>query len=136
MFEILSICKGGGYQYCRTEPPHPNRNSKGLYPLHRVLMENELGRLLRTDEHVHHINEVKTDDRIENLELKTRSDHAKHHRPSLPKIEMPCACGKTFLIRPHIARQRISRTKGPILCSRECHYKYRDAIHASFGNSN
>ena len=31
--------------------------------------------------HVHHKNEVTDDDRIENFELKTMSDHMKHHHP-------------------------------------------------------
>jgi hypothetical protein len=79
MFEIVSICKGGHYRYCRTIPKHPKANAKGLYPLHRVLMENKLGRLLTSEEFVHHIDENKTNDSPDNLELMTRSAHAAHH---------------------------------------------------------
>lgn len=79
MFVIKSICRGGGYRYCRTEPPHPNRNTKGLYPLHRVLMENKLGRLLSYNELVHHKDGNKSNDSIENLDVISRGDHTVLH---------------------------------------------------------
>lgn len=79
MFKILSTCKGGGYMYARTEPVHPKANSNGLYPLHRVLIEIHLNRILEKNEAVHHKDENKSNNAIENLEVITNSEHAKHH---------------------------------------------------------
>jgi hypothetical protein len=47
--------------------------------LHSVIMEIHIGRRLKEDEVVHHKNEIKTDNRIENLEVMTLSEHCSLH---------------------------------------------------------
>jgi len=59
------------YVICRI-----NGKSVGL---HRVIMEKFIGRKLEKGEIVHHINGNKEDNRIENLELITQSEHIKKH---------------------------------------------------------
>lgn len=127
MFKILSTCKGGGYMYCRTEPPHPKRNSKGLYPLHRVKTENKIGRLLDKNEVVHHKDGDKTNDRDENLELMARSIHAKSHAKTVEPIKCVCPiCKKGFKERPNFYRARVKRSKsGKIFCSLRCSRKHQ-----------
>ena len=46
---------------------------------HRYVMEKHLGRRLKLTELVHHINENKLDNRIENLIVMSRGDHMRLH---------------------------------------------------------
>lgn len=59
------------------------RNGK-LTKEHIILMEEKIGKKLTKDEVVHHINEIKNDNRIENLMLLTRSQHIILHRKNKP----------------------------------------------------
>lgn len=60
-------------------PKHPHAR-KGYIREHRFVMEQKIGRLLRLDEVVHHINEIKDDNRIENLRIMSTSEHRKIHK--------------------------------------------------------
>lgn len=47
---------------------------------HVVIMEGIIGRKILSHECVHHINHIKTDNRRENLQLMTKSEHSRLHR--------------------------------------------------------
>lgn len=57
-----------GYIY-RLAKNHPNADKEGYVLEHRLIMEGLIGRLLSRQEIVHHLNGIKDDNRVENLEL-------------------------------------------------------------------
>ena len=77
------------YEY---RPNHPKCDQSGRVRQHRLVIEENyflfnsiyfeiIGdlRILKDDYDVHHINEIKSDNRIENLEVLTRSEHTSLH---------------------------------------------------------
>lgn len=86
---------GNGYQYCDTEPSHPyatklkDRNRKYIY-VHRVVMENHLGRFLEDDEHIDHKDDNPSNNALSNLKLMDKSSHPRMHmKENKPWLDSP-----------------------------------------------
>jgi hypothetical protein len=79
----------------------------------KYLLEQKLGRKLETHETADHINEDKSNDNIDNLQVLTRVDNI---RKSKKKVSIKkCWCGKNF------QQKRIEQE----CCSRSCGQRYK-----------
>jgi len=75
--------------------PHPDgyvlvKTTRGWELEHRVVMAAHLGRELRDNEDVHHENEDKTDNRLDNLKLMTKRSHGAEHAAERERSERGC----------------------------------------------
>ncbi len=69
----------GGYVFIYS-PNHPSKRKSNLVQEHRLVMEKYLGRYLEKEETIHHKNHIRTDNRIENLQLcKNNGEHIAIH---------------------------------------------------------
>jgi hypothetical protein len=119
-WKIEKVVSKGDYLYAIVRD-HPNRTSKNYVLFHRVIVENHLGRLLNSNEIVHHKNHDKKDNRIENLEVMNRSEHTKLHASEVGRkwAELKCPnCDEIF----HRELRQTFLQKGAkyTCCSRKC----------------
>jgi hypothetical protein len=81
MREGKTVSMGRGYRAIYM-PQHPRATASGYIAEHVVVKEASLGRLLRSNESVHHKNGLKWDNRSENLELFSSVRQPRGQRPA------------------------------------------------------
>lgn len=78
MWNYSQIVDNNGYLYAMC-PQHPKSLSTGYVYLHRLIVENYLGRILKDDEVIHHKDFNRKNNSIENLLVLSQSEHSKLH---------------------------------------------------------
>ncbi len=81
--------KSLGYTYF-TDHSHPLANDQGKVYLHRHVASLQLGRWLRADEHVHHVDGVRSNNAPTNLVVADPSTHARIHHPEQKRFCVHC----------------------------------------------
>ena len=64
----------------RYAPDHPWPRKGGYVREHVRIMELHIGRRLKPNEVVHHVDHVRSNNDLKNLELLTKSEHSRLHR--------------------------------------------------------
>lgn len=92
---------------------------------HRMIMETYLGRKLNEWEEIHHINKIKTDNRIENLAVVTLSVHRKLHRKNgTSDTHKWCPKCKALLPRTMFNKSRSNRGGGLSSICKSCNKEH------------
>lgn len=121
MWSIVKVIKKGDYDYALV-PDHPKATKNGYVLLHRVVMENAIGRLLTDSEEVHHIDKNRHNNDISNLQLLSSQEHRNLHAEEKERkyITLICPiCGKHFTI-PENKSFIAKKDKNYTCCSRHC----------------
>ena len=126
---IFSMATLKFYRRVKAPPDYPGKTyNNGVCLLHHLVWWQNTGELVPDGFVLHHMNEDKFDNRFENLELLSNSEHCRQHRgQKAPKEHLICpACGCEFELVARKARARKKQNDTDALCcSFECGVRYR-----------
>lgn len=125
MWNIRKIISKGDYIYALV-PEHPKATKNNYVLMHRVVMENYLGRMLTEEEVVHHKDHNKKNNSIENLELIERVTHIKKHSTERGRkiIKLKCPwCEKEFIKYKNQTHLQKPSKYNCTCCSKTCRGK-------------
>lgn len=106
------ICFSGYVEIHR--PEHHRARGNGYVFEHILVAEEKLGRKIKIDECVHHLDGNKQNNYPDNLKVMKRDKHTKQHPKARSGKRLACpVCGKHFYVKPSHISLRTT-------CSRKC----------------
>jgi len=109
---------------------HPYANRHGYVREHRLVVEKHIGRYLTPNEHVHHKDGNKQNNKIENLVILTNSQHAHIGLPPIKQqdvgrngtwfVVLCNQCKKQFEVAGYVYRSGHGK-----FCTRDCYFEYQ-----------
>jgi hypothetical protein len=100
------------------DPNHPHSDTNGYVKEHIAVVTKHIGRSLEGNEVVHHVNGIRDDNRLINLELMDKADHIAMHMKNHVRSKEHCAAismakkNIAHLIRRNKMGQFIGGTNG------------------------
>jgi hypothetical protein len=119
--------KNGPYELLVAPENYPGKKYRGRYAYaHHISYWTAFGVTVLPGQVIHHLNGDKMDNRIENLDLTTSSEHSKMHGKKKPYTINCVSCKKDFDILPSKYRTRLRRNKSSyVFCSTSCGAKFQ-----------
>ena len=114
--------KNGDYTLVKAPIDYPGKKYRGKYCYeHHLVWWSENGVIPSSAQVVHHINEDKRDNRVENLELIDRDQHTRRHSvPAEVKTKVCPTCDKVFPRPKSYFDFKESTGQKSFFCSKPC----------------
>jgi hypothetical protein len=117
--------RNGPYLLILAPESYPGKKYRGRYAYeHHVVWWLGTGSLHPSGSVVHHKNHDRHDNRFENLECKTKSEHSADHgkeRHLACLIDVTCFhCSKSFQLKGSKYRSRHKQNNGRLYCGKSC----------------
>lgn len=103
-------------------PDYPRAYAEGYALRAHVVWWIEVGTVHPDGLDLHHKNEIKLDDRFDNLELMTHGEHSRRHKVSLSPFDC-CGCGSIFFKNAADVAKRRAEGNEPKYCSLPCYHR-------------
>lgn len=118
--------RNGPYELIIAPIEYPGKTYQGKYCYeHHYIYWKHTGKLVKQNENIHHINRNRRDNRFNNFELMTKTEHTIRHMPDRnqkkvkPIICICKTCKKGYPVYPSKYRWKI-KNKKKFFCSRPC----------------